>query len=75
MPEDLRGDTLHDEEDDPDFESEELISQRILEADEVDKPKPQMSPRSLHTKPNSNGNGNGSYYGNGSTNGNGLHLS
>ncbi|CAN5594624.1 vitamin B12-dependent ribonucleotide reductase [soil metagenome] len=71
MPEDLRGDTLHDEEDD--FESEELISQRILDADEVDKPKPQMSPRSLHTKPNGNGNGhhNGNGNGNGHSNSNG----
>jgi ribonucleoside-diphosphate reductase alpha chain len=65
MPEDLRGDTLHDEDDDPDFESEELISERVLNEDEIGRPKPAMSPRSTHTKVNGNGHG--------STNGNGHH--
>ncbi len=52
MPEDLRGDALHDEDDD--FE-EEVISERTIDAID-DQPKPQMAPRSTHLKP-TNGNG------------------
>ena len=51
LPDDLRGDTIGHEEDEPHFEDEEVISERTLDADEADLPKPQMAPRSLHTKP------------------------
>jgi ribonucleoside-diphosphate reductase alpha chain len=74
MPEDLRGDTLHDEADDPDFEGEEIISQRVLDPDEVEKPS--LAPRSQHMKP-TNGNGNGHYVngnGNGHANGHAASL-
>ncbi|HEY2785105.1 MAG TPA: vitamin B12-dependent ribonucleotide reductase [Fimbriiglobus sp.] len=55
MPEDLRGDALHDEDDD-DFDSEEVISERTIDAaDEASKP--QLAPRSTHLKPQ---NGTGS---------------
>lgn len=52
-PEDLRGDALHDEdEDEPEFESEEVVSERM-----IDQPKPRaqppafVTPRSKHLKP------------------------
>ena len=35
LPEDLRADALHDEEDDPDFESEEVVSTRTVPAAEM----------------------------------------
>lgn len=54
MPEDLRGDALHDEDDD--FEDEEVISERTIDADET--PKPQLAPRTTHLKPQ-NGGGSG----------------
>jgi ribonucleoside-diphosphate reductase alpha chain len=59
-PEDLRGDALHRDAGEPDFESEEVIEQRIVE------PKPLAkafaTPRSEHLQPlteNGNGHGNG----------------
>jgi ribonucleoside-diphosphate reductase alpha chain len=66
-PEDLRGDALHQENDDePDFESEEPGEERIVEA------KPHSTafrmPRSGHLRPmpeNGNGNGHGHSAGNG----------
>jgi ribonucleoside-diphosphate reductase alpha chain len=78
IPEDLRGDTLHDEEDDPDFEGEEIVSERTV--DPAAAPKPSLAPpRSTHLKPGTapviadgtpNG-GNGHGNGHGKTNGNG----
>jgi ribonucleoside-diphosphate reductase alpha chain len=74
IPEDLRGDTLHDEEDDPDFEAEEIISERTV--DPKTSPKPSLAPpRSTHLKPGTapvigDGNGNGGN-GHGKANGNG----
>src|SRR5437764_4778714 len=57
LPEDLRGDSLHDEADDPDFDSEEVVSERTLDAKAAE-PKPSLAPpRSTHLKP---GNGHGS---------------
>jgi ribonucleoside-diphosphate reductase alpha chain len=52
LPEDLRGDTLHNEKvPDPDFDDEELISERVLDPDE---PAPVAfdHPRSVNVKPN-----------------------
>jgi ribonucleoside-diphosphate reductase alpha chain len=74
--EDLRGDALHEEEhDEPDFESEEVVEQRLVE------PKPAVpaftAPRSGHLRPlaenGSNGHKNGGQpsAGNGNSNGNG----
>jgi ribonucleoside-diphosphate reductase alpha chain len=54
--EDLRGDALHRDEEEPEFESEELIQERVVE----DKPLPKAfaTPRSGHLKPLAeNGNG------------------
>jgi ribonucleoside-diphosphate reductase alpha chain len=60
-PEDLRGDALHDEdEEEPEFESEEVVSERM-----IDQPKPRaqppafVTPRSTHLKPRAEaGHGN-----------------
>ncbi|MBY0513326.1 MAG: HNH endonuclease [Gemmataceae bacterium] len=52
LPEDLRHDTLHDEEDDPDFDGEETVSERTVDA----RPSQAKTPRSTHVRP---GNGNG----------------
>ncbi len=55
LPEDLRHDSLHDEEDDPDFDDEETISERTVSARDSNQPKPSLAPpRSVHLKP---GNG------------------
>jgi ribonucleoside-diphosphate reductase alpha chain len=66
-PEDLRGDALHrDEDDEPEFESEEVVSERVLD------PKPLgqafATPRSEHLQPV----GNGHKIGHGHKNGNGA---
>lgn len=60
LPEDLRGDALHREHEEPDFESEELVSERLVD------PQPAARhfapPRSGHVNPapgNGNGNGHG----------------
>ncbi|MGL6097639.1 MAG: LAGLIDADG family homing endonuclease [Fimbriiglobus sp.] len=57
IPDDLRGDTLHGgEREDPDFEDEELVSERTLELDhldmmEVERKRARMVPRSTHIRP------------------------
>ncbi|HEX4611848.1 MAG TPA: LAGLIDADG family homing endonuclease [Urbifossiella sp.] len=73
LPEDLRGDTLHDEEDDPDFESEEVVSTRTVSAAETAAPKVSLAPpRTTHLRPGAapavatpapsrDGNGNGGH--------------
>jgi ribonucleoside-diphosphate reductase alpha chain len=57
--EDLRGDAIHRERDEPDFESEEVIEERIVEPQPL--PKAFATPRSGHLTPlrenGSNGNG------------------
>lgn len=75
--EDLRGDALHgdlDDDDEPEFESEEIISERVIEPKEP--ARAQISaPRSGHVHPagqNGNGHKNGSAHHNG--NGNGHHA-
>ena len=56
--EDLRGDALHRDGSEPDFESEEVIEQRIVEPKPV--PKAFATPRSEHLQPlTENGNGHG----------------
>jgi ribonucleoside-diphosphate reductase alpha chain len=66
-PEDLRGDAIHGPEE-PDFESEELVEERLIESNP--QPKVFTAPRSGHLNPlGDNGNGHG--HGNGETNGNG----
>ncbi len=85
LPEDLRGDSLHDEADDPDFESEELISERMVDAKTAGQPKTSLAPpRSTHLKPGAppvtppppsrdgNGHSNGNGNGHGKVNGNGT---
>ncbi|QEL17061.1 vitamin B12-dependent ribonucleotide reductase [Limnoglobus roseus] len=58
QPEDLRGDAVHDEDDD--FESEQVVSQRTIDPKVAHAPKPQLAPRSAHLKPtNGKANGNG----------------
>jgi adenosylcobalamin-dependent ribonucleoside-diphosphate reductase len=63
-PDDLRGDAIHRERPEPEFESEEVVEERLLEA--LPKPKSFTAPRSGHLHPigePTNGNGNG--HGNG----------
>jgi ribonucleoside-diphosphate reductase alpha chain len=61
MPEDLRADAQHDPDDDPDFDSEEVISERTVDATAAEQPKPSFAPpRSAHLKPNSSNNKSGS---------------
>ncbi len=50
MPEDLRGDALHDAKDDPDFDDEEVISERTVDA-RAALAVPLAHPRSTHLKP------------------------
>jgi ribonucleoside-diphosphate reductase alpha chain len=60
QPEDLRGDALHRDDDEPEFESEEIIEERLVEPKQV--PEPFRAPRSEHLHPlteNGNGHGNG----------------
>src|SRR5262249_11592964 len=68
-PEDLRGDAIHrdgGEEEAPDFESEELVEERIVEPKPL--PKAFATPRSEHLRPLAeNGNGNGNGHKNGGT--------
>jgi ribonucleoside-diphosphate reductase alpha chain len=69
QPEDLRGDALHREEGEPEFESEEIVEERFLEPPPA-KPKSFPAPRTGHLHPitepaNGNGNGNGHGHGNG----------
>jgi ribonucleoside-diphosphate reductase alpha chain len=58
--EDLRGDAMHDPDHEPDFDGEEVITERVVEPK---KPAPApVAPRSGHLHPlaeNGNGNGNG----------------
>ncbi|OWK34809.1 vitamin B12-dependent ribonucleotide reductase [Fimbriiglobus ruber] len=83
MPEDLRGDALHDDEDEPAFESEEIVSERLVDAKSAE-PRPSLAPpRSTHLKPTNNptppapsadaapavGNGHGKTNGNGNGHG------
>jgi ribonucleoside-diphosphate reductase alpha chain len=50
LPEDLRGDAMHDDEDGPDYDTEEVVSTRTL--DPKAKPKTEIEhPRSAHLKP------------------------
>jgi ribonucleoside-diphosphate reductase alpha chain len=54
LPEDLRGDAMHDDEEGPDFDAEEVVSTRTV--DPKAKPKTEIEhPRSTHARP-----GNGS---------------
>lgn len=55
IPEDLRGDSLHDEGDDPDFEDEEVVSERTVDARL--KETKLTPPRSNHIRPGSSGHG------------------
>ncbi len=56
LPEDLRGDALHDNEDGPDYDAEEVVSTRTVDP----KPRGEIEhPRSSHAKPGP-GNGPGS---------------
>jgi ribonucleoside-diphosphate reductase alpha chain len=52
-PEALRGDAIHDDEEEPDFESEEVIEEKMVDQAPARKP---PAPRSGHLKP---GNGQG----------------
>ena len=55
LPEDLRGDAMHDDEVGPDFDAEEVVSTRTVDPKAA--PKAEIEhPRSTHAKP---GNGNG----------------
>jgi ribonucleoside-diphosphate reductase alpha chain len=63
IPEDLRGDALHDDDDEPDFESEEVVSQRTVDADEAPADRPSFAPpRSLHLRPGNGHGGNGGHF-------------
>ncbi len=77
IPEDLRGDATHDDQDDPVFESEAIVSERTVDARSAE-PKPSLAPpRSTHLRPGAapaggdgtghanGGNGHGKANGNG----------
>jgi ribonucleoside-diphosphate reductase alpha chain len=50
LPEDLRGDAMHDDMDGPDFDAEEVVSTRTVEAKPA--PRPAIDhPRSTHARP------------------------
>ncbi len=75
-PEDLRGDALHrdGDEDLPEFESEEVVSERVVEPQAPPRPSSFAPPRSGHVRPlpeptaaKANGNGHGHANGNGAT--------
>ncbi len=58
--EDLRGDAIHRDRSDPEFESEEVVGERLLDSPQT--PKPFAAPRSGHLHPigePANGHGNG----------------
>ncbi len=60
--EDLRGDALHREAEEPAFESEEVVEQRLVPAEPPPTPKAFATPRSEHLRPlaeNGNGHKNG----------------
>jgi ribonucleoside-diphosphate reductase alpha chain len=63
-PEDLRGDALHRDEDEVEFDGEEVVEERLY--DPAPTPKPFAAPRTGHLKPHLEPSANG-------TNGNGLH--
>ncbi len=52
IPEDLRGDTLHDEHDDPDFDGEEVVSERMVDPVLAERPS-FAPPRTVHLRPGS----------------------
>jgi ribonucleoside-diphosphate reductase alpha chain len=52
-PEDLRGDALHDENDEPDFESEEIVSERTVDSKVNTSSRRMVAPRSDHLRPGS----------------------
>ena len=59
LPEDLRGDAMHDDDDGPDFDAEEVISTRTVDPKAA--PKAEIEhPRSAHLKPGSGGPKQGS---------------
>jgi ribonucleoside-diphosphate reductase alpha chain len=60
QPEDLRGDALHDRDDD--YESEEIISEREIDPSVVEVPKPSLAPRSSRLHPNGHANGHNEGY-------------
>src|SRR5262249_52038726 len=67
-PEDLRGDALHEEDEEPEFESEEIGEQRMVDS----APSRFAAPRTGHLNPlGENGNGQKNGNGNGHANGNG----
>ncbi len=76
-PDDLRGDAMHDHEDDEEFEDEEIVSERVVDQAKP-LPKEFATPKTTHMKPmNGNGHGegeNGHANGNGHPNGNGKHA-
>jgi ribonucleoside-diphosphate reductase alpha chain len=57
-PEDLRADAQHDPEDDPDFEGEEVVSERTVDPKATEKAKASLAPpRSTHLKPGGGNSG------------------
>jgi ribonucleoside-diphosphate reductase alpha chain len=72
-PEDVRGDAMHEdeEEEEPEFESEEVVSERVVDPPQAINPAP--VPRSTHVHPLPlHGNGNGHKNGNGNGHKNGT---
>ncbi len=70
-PEDLRGDALHREQDEPEYESEETVEERVITPQASLKPFA-APPRTDHLHPLvANGNGNSHANGNGNGSGNG----
>ncbi len=69
-PDDLRGDAIHREADEPEFESEEVVEERLIE----NKPAGKLfsAPRSEHVNPFAERGGHGNDNGNGHSNGNGM---
>jgi ribonucleoside-diphosphate reductase alpha chain len=64
-PEDVRGDALHQHDDEPEFDTEEVVQERFIEPKPVGKAF--VTPRSDHLKPLDNGPSNGHRLGNGTS--------
>ncbi len=61
--EDLRSDAIHRERDQPEFEGEEVVSERVLDPEEIKRPVPKAfeTPRTTHLNPVGNGNDHGEH--------------
>ncbi|MBV9123285.1 MAG: vitamin B12-dependent ribonucleotide reductase, partial [Planctomycetes bacterium] len=57
LPEDLRGDAMHRDEDEPEFESEEVVAERVVEPKAASRPGGRPRTNHLHPLPDKSSNG------------------